>query len=194
MFPRCAMILQADSHDVSLVKNIIVYYARSEIICTCVRSTSVMEAGIEEQRGVVRFVTSEGVEGRGIHSSHVCCLLQTQHVTIACTGMAQVIPRWKCHCKTKPNILPTTQISPHAVFLLFEELKKCIKGHRFALNEDLYDWVKNWFCRKATSLFKNWTDRLVSQCDKFTALEITFETFYYTFWHLIPFHLAVPHI
>ena len=51
-------------------------------------------------------------------------------------------------------------------FHIFEELKKDIRGHRFALDEDVCDWVKNWFGRQLTSSFKNGIDNLISQWDK----------------------------
>ena len=40
---------------------------RSEVINTSIRPTAKMEAGKEEKRGLVRFLTAEVVEGREIH-------------------------------------------------------------------------------------------------------------------------------
>lgn len=42
-------------------------------------------------------------------------------------------------------------------------LKKGIRGYHFVSDEDVCDWVKNWFDRHPTSVFKNGIDNLVSQ-------------------------------
>ena len=83
----------------------------------CVRLTSAMEADKEEERILVRCLTAEEVGGRKIH-----CLLFTANA--AC----YVRMYWKgtrdyardvYHCNTILNILPTAQISPHAIFTFF---------------------------------------------------------------------------
>ncbi|PNF38204.1 hypothetical protein B7P43_G13464 [Cryptotermes secundus] len=48
-------------------------------------------------------------------------------------------------------------------FHIFGGLKRDIRGHRFASDEDVCGWVKMWFRRQPTSFFK---DRLISQWDK----------------------------
>ncbi|PNF29904.1 hypothetical protein B7P43_G07269, partial [Cryptotermes secundus] len=51
-------------------------------------------------------------------------------------------------------------------FHIFEDLKRGIRGHRFASDEDVCNWVKTWFRRQPTSFFKDGIDRLISQWDK----------------------------
>jgi histone-lysine N-methyltransferase SETMAR len=61
-------------------------------------------------------------------------------------------------------------------FHIFGDLKRDIRGHRFASDEDVCGWVKMWFRRQPTSFFKDGTDRLISQWDKcINSLEVTFE-------------------
>ena len=61
----------------------------------CVRPTSVMEAGKEEQRSVVQFLTAEGVGGREI----IAYLLftGTQHVVRVYWNNARDSARDVCH-------------------------------------------------------------------------------------------------
>jgi histone-lysine N-methyltransferase SETMAR len=49
---------------------------------------------------------------------------------------------------------------------IFGDLKRDIRGHRFASDEDVCDWVKIWFRGQPTSFFKDGTARLISQWDK----------------------------
>jgi transposase len=51
-------------------------------------------------------------------------------------------------------------------FHIIGDLKRDIRGHQFASDEDVCDWVKMWFRRQPTSYFKDGIDCLISQWDK----------------------------
>ena len=68
-----------------------------------------------------------------------------------------------CDCKTMLNILPTAQISPHAMFHFLRVEVRC-SWTSFASEEDVCGWVRKWF----TSFLMNGISRLVSQWDKCT--------------------------
>ena len=84
-----AMISQADSHVVSLVKNIIMTALTA--IFDCWRSRRTKNP-----------------------SSHICCLQRTQHVMFACIGLEQEIPRGTCVTARRCS---TPQFTPYRPYL-----------------------------------------------------------------------------
>ena len=118
----------------------LVYCTEDEVRDTCVRPTSVMEAGKEQRASAIFYYRKSSRTGNP--SSHVCCLRRSQKIMFACTGMAQEVLRgtcftaWQCQTNSlQPRSLPMR-------FSIIGELKKDIRGHRFASDEECVTWKK----------------------------------------------------
>jgi hypothetical protein len=81
------------------------------------------------------------------------CQLCEEYATEIWLGSASTSP-------LQPRSLPPCD------FHIFGDLKRDIRGHRFASDEDVCGWVKMWFRGQPTSFFKDGIDRLISQWNK----------------------------
>ena len=125
-----------------------IYCSVGERSVKCVRLALEMEASKEEQRGVVRFLVTEGAATRHKFKTPLeYCGMKVILLHDNARPHTANLMRDKLHTfgwETHYNILLKAQIFSSSDFHIFGDLKKDIRGRRFHSDEEVQEWMRLW--------------------------------------------------
>ena len=112
---------------------------------------------MQKQRGLVRFLVTEGAGTRYIVKTTLeCCRTESSFCVIT---PVSVLPIWwgislRDFAGKRLNILHTSQIFPLVTSTFFGDLKKDIRGCPFHSDEEVQEWVRLWIHQQPTFFYK----------------------------------------